>query len=1675
MKKTCLAAFALLGAVAYGLNWDNALIMGTTPGGKMFYDPGEEMVFTLKLEGMKEALPPDTYFVDWERRGDDGLKERGRAPLPFPPEGLVLKTKSDKPGFVCIEANVVTKDGKRVPKNHRWEKRVFFQGGAGVQPERIPMADEPADYDAFWDACLKELATVPMDAQMTPVECPDKEVRLYAVRIPCAGPWPVTGYLTIPVKASKTNRMPITASYRGASQDEQLPPKSGPHDRISMLINPNGYELGRGPEYVKQFFKDVSEPGYGYGMGPKSNEKKETSYWKWCALRAIRYLQWIKTLPEWDGKELVLGGGSQGDWQCYHAAAHVSGVTRINANGSWGCDWTGQNQFKRLRSTYRPGCWYPDMAYFDPVFAAKRITCPVNISFSGLGDYCSTPASLTLVYRNLRGPKKITYVQGSTHGWRPAGTQKFTVDGGFDAATQPPPRVVDSKLADGLFESKDLVYWLDASRAGTLETDAAGKVTCWKSANGNGYAFRPTAGAACTNSLNGKAVVSFGATGPARLAGGACVEQRTVFIVCRPRRVTESFMGVWGEKDRDAGLRTAQTSAAWENVAGGPDFNSAATLIVNGEERRGTVPFLPNDIQVLALRHPEDVQMWGAKSRAVFTPAVGGYIGNRYFDGDIAEVAAFSRVLSVDECLAVSARLAEKWNPAGSVSAFDPLDAVRAALARGEKKVVLPKRLYLVKPKDNGFFLRLKGLSDTVIDFSGSELRGLVNTGFFHLEDCTNVTIRNVELDYRDLPFTQARIVSADKDGTQTLETIDGYRRPSGNNVGGWPFQVYDKDTLELKNPMRMGAGFKLERLADGRYRVSGGGNRAGAVGDIAVWSMPAPKGTMEGDHVSVRDVVHSRATVRCVFENITEYATPGGRAFEEHLTEANVYRNCRIVRRPPETDFAKRGLKRLRSGNHDAFMSRRAVVGPKILGCTALYHCDDAVNISGMYGVVYEVKGNEVRLLEYTPTVFHAGDTAQAMSADGRTLPRMVVKAVGAREAMTAEERAYMTTIGLWRGLDKLCRTAIRVTVDDASALRRGDAVISDRAQGNGFEIRGCHFGRNRAFCVRMRASNGTIADNVFDRPEGCGIYLGPEYEWLEGGLSENVTITNNIFVGCKPHIGGTAAHRKHIPREAYHNVTVVGRGVLDAPSPARLDPIAYIRGELAAGSKNITIPKARYWLTPAPGETCYLALTNLTGVTIDCAGSEFVGTVKTTMFGLHACTNVTLRNVSVDYADLPFTQAVIEKVDKDGGWDVRVIPGYPCPAAHALSADDIWPVQAYGAKTLELKNPMRFRDNIAIARTGTDTYRITGGQNRKGDVGDIAVWSIRETMRPSRRGAVTAGSCAGCTFANVTVYSTPHGCGFAEASADGNRYLGCALVRRPPETDLFPRALKRLRSGNHDAFNSRCSYVGPTLDRCTFQYHCDDCVNISGFYAFVTEQKGRTLRIAPYGGTLRINPGDTCQLMTFEGVCLQDAKVVSVKPAGATTAAERKMFESYNLWPGIAASVQRAFEVELDADRILPPGSVIISNRRMGNGFRIRNCTMGHNRARGLLIKASDGVIESNLIERVEGWAVQIAPEYEWMEGGCSKDMIVKGNVFRDNGGGVLLAGNNGARKPLPADSHRNVAITGNAISGSVNGISVVGCTGLDVRGNVINLPPHPKARAIDLVNVTGVQRMP
>ena len=160
--KRLIAAFFAIGAAQFAFaagELEDAVLHGETDKPRAIdYKPGEEMTFTLSLQRVKE-LPPDTYFISWERTGDDGITERGKVPASLT-QPLVVKTKLDKPGFVRVHAFVVdgkgnayrksfhgdpsTPEGKRALNAfERRDKRVFFDGGAGVEPEKLQSVPEP--------------------------------------------------------------------------------------------------------------------------------------------------------------------------------------------------------------------------------------------------------------------------------------------------------------------------------------------------------------------------------------------------------------------------------------------------------------------------------------------------------------------------------------------------------------------------------------------------------------------------------------------------------------------------------------------------------------------------------------------------------------------------------------------------------------------------------------------------------------------------------------------------------------------------------------------------------------------------------------------------------------------------------------------------------------------------------------------------------------------------------------------------------------------------------------------------------------------------------------------------------------------------------------------------------------------------------------------------------------------------------------------------------------------------------------------------------------------------------------------------------------------------------------------------------------------------------------------
>ena len=159
-----VAALAAFTAFAAG-ELDDAVLHGDTDKERAIdYRPGEPITFTLRMQGV-ESVPEGRYFIEWNRTGDDGVTETGKVPATLDP--LVIRTKMDKPGFVRVLAYVVDGKGNAYRKSfrgdpntpegkkalnafERMDKRVFFDGGAGVQVDTLQSAPEPKDYDEFW-------------------------------------------------------------------------------------------------------------------------------------------------------------------------------------------------------------------------------------------------------------------------------------------------------------------------------------------------------------------------------------------------------------------------------------------------------------------------------------------------------------------------------------------------------------------------------------------------------------------------------------------------------------------------------------------------------------------------------------------------------------------------------------------------------------------------------------------------------------------------------------------------------------------------------------------------------------------------------------------------------------------------------------------------------------------------------------------------------------------------------------------------------------------------------------------------------------------------------------------------------------------------------------------------------------------------------------------------------------------------------------------------------------------------------------------------------------------------------------------------------------------------------------------------------------------------------------
>ncbi|HNX36529.1 MAG TPA: acetylxylan esterase [Kiritimatiellia bacterium] len=413
-----LTFLAGLACFATGAFAGTLLLVGKTDKASALYEPGEKMVFSVRLE--EDGRPVAGKKLVWQRTGDDQKSEKGEAVSGEQP--LQIVTACDTPGFVRIVVTAQDEAGQPIQNDKK--QTVVFDGGAGVRPEKLESVPAPADFDTYWASQKAELAKTPMKVlEMKPVPETVAGVAAFDIKVACAGGMPVSGYYCKPKDAAPKSAAAVV-QFQGYSVVSAGRPDYVARDpkrpAIVLCINVHGIENGREPAYY-QNLNATTLKSYAYNNA--ENARRETAFFNGMTLRLLRALEFIKAQPEWDGKKLTVTGGSQGGLQSLIAAGLDPAVTRCEAFKPWCCDLGGIT-LSRLRG------WRPDytaaLDYFDPVNHAKRIRCETVLT-AGLGDYVCPPSGVSVVYNHIRAPKTLDYIQGATHGYTPPKASKYTL------------------------------------------------------------------------------------------------------------------------------------------------------------------------------------------------------------------------------------------------------------------------------------------------------------------------------------------------------------------------------------------------------------------------------------------------------------------------------------------------------------------------------------------------------------------------------------------------------------------------------------------------------------------------------------------------------------------------------------------------------------------------------------------------------------------------------------------------------------------------------------------------------------------------------------------------------------------------------------------------------------------------------------------------------------------------------------------------------------------------------------------------------------------------------------------------------------------------------------------------------------------------------------------------
>ena len=307
----------------------------------------------------------------------------------------------EKPGFLDLRLKAKVND--KIYDHHC---------KVGFSPELLePYTKNPEDFDEFWAKNIEEARKTKLTYTSKYIEEYSKDgFDTYLLKIRTDSRHYIYAYLTKPKDSGPDKKYPVVFHPPGAGVKQiyrnTYYAKNG-FIRLEIDIH------GLNPEITAEQFAEIAQ-AFSYENDYYENglDNKDNYYMKHVYIACIKSIDFLTSLPDWDGKNVFVQGGSQGGALSIVTAGLDKRVTACVVNHPAYSDMAGYldnraggfPHFNRLNGMFTKEK-VETMSYYDVTNFARRIECIVFMTW-GYNDNVCPPTTSYIVWNLIKSEKE---------------------------------------------------------------------------------------------------------------------------------------------------------------------------------------------------------------------------------------------------------------------------------------------------------------------------------------------------------------------------------------------------------------------------------------------------------------------------------------------------------------------------------------------------------------------------------------------------------------------------------------------------------------------------------------------------------------------------------------------------------------------------------------------------------------------------------------------------------------------------------------------------------------------------------------------------------------------------------------------------------------------------------------------------------------------------------------------------------------------------------------------------------------------------------------------------------------------------------------------------------------------------------------------------------------------